>query len=285
MLPILMNSMLRRFSAARFACIASSVVLFGCAVPPQQPVVVPKISISAKLPVVSAMVDGNGSDTQSGARRTPEAQEKGGIEIAVVPATYATTTKQKYAVTPKSAGFGNMLGAAVATGGKAQNLVYVEETVTPFLDVSPARLQFTVRVNNKLARVFRGQGAVVQINVAGKLLPFGQTDYSEFLNGIVPPRNENTFTILGPRIDTLPDKASIGIFLYDVVTATDVAGNTTERQNYEWYFNYSVKTVETQAELRQGERFMEPGEYQRAVILARKRSMDDPDTPPFLAPH
>lgn len=237
----------------------------GCVSAPPPPV--PKTTISAKVPGISPMAE------------TKEAQEKGGVEIAIVPATYATATKQKYSVTPKSPGFGSMLGASIATGGKSANLIYVEETIIPFLEVVPGRLQFTVRVNNKLSRVFRGQGAVVQFNVAGKLVPFGETDYAEIINGIVPPRNENTFLIKGPRLDAIPDKGTIGIFLYDVITQTDVAGNVTEKQNYEWYFDYSVRFVEAQAEARKSEVFMEPSQYEHALIMARKRSMDDPDTP------
>lgn len=264
--PLHMNQSSSPFRAAYpVGAFLISAFLSSCASAPPPPI--PKTTVSANVPVISVLPE------------TKEAQEKGGVEIAIVPVSYSTAVRQKYSVTPKSPGMGSMLGAAMLTGGKSSALVYVEETTTPFLDVTPGRLQFTVRVNNKLSRVFRGQGAVVQFNVAGKLVPFGETDYAEVLNGIVPPRNENTFNIKGPKLETIPDKGTIGIFLYDVVTQTDTAGNVIEKQNYEWFFDYAVKKVEAQGERQKNEAFMEPGLYQQALIKARKRAMDDPDPP------
>ena len=144
--------------------------------------------------------------------------------------------------------------------------MYVEQTTTPYLEPQPSRLQFTVRVNNKLARVFRGQGAVVQFNVGGKLIPFDKVDYKEFLNGIVPPRNETEFTIYGPTLDYLPEKGTIGIFLYDVVTATDTAGVVTDKQNYEWYFSYTTQTAQESAEVNTKRGFVGIVEFQQEVL-------------------
>ncbi len=104
---------------------------------------------------------------------------------------------------------------------------------------------------------------MVQFNVGGKLIPFGTTDYKEFINGIVPPRNETELKIYGPPLGIVPEKGTIGIFLYDVVTATDTAGNVTEKQNYEWYFNYSTQIVEETAESKTTRGFMDVVEYQQ----------------------
>lgn len=82
---------------------------------------------------------------------------------------------------------------------------------------------------------------MIQFNIGGKLVPFGDTDYKEFINSIVPPRNEAEFKFYGPSLETLGEKGTIGIFLYDVVTATDAAGNATQKQNYEWYYSYSMQ--------------------------------------------
>lgn len=254
-----------RAAAAALSATLLYLTLSGCASAPPPPA--RKATVSAKVPVVAPLPE------------TREAQEKGGVEIAVVPSSYAAATKQRYSVSPKSPGLGSMIGASLMTAGNSRNLLYVEETLTPFLSVEPGRLQFSVRVNNKLSRVFRGQGAVVQFNVGGKLVPFGETDYAEVLNGIVPPRNENTFTIRGPRLDAIPDKSTIGIFLYDVVTQTDVAGNVVEKQNYEWYFDYALKTVEAQADVKVSEAYMDAAGYQMALMKAQKRAVDDPDGP------
>lgn len=198
---------------------------------------------------------------------TKEAQEKGGVEITIVPATYETTLKERVITrqTPPPP-----LVILVNSQNKG---VYVEQTRTPYLEPTPKRLKFTIRVNNKLSRVFRGQGSVVQFNIGGKLVPFDHVDYKEFLNGIVPPRNETEFAVYGPPLDMLPEKGTIGIFLYDVVTATDVAGNVTEKQNYEWYFNCEMKRVEQSGQMSMKHFFLEPAAYGEEMVRERREQM------------
>jgi hypothetical protein len=197
---------------------------------------------------------------------TKEAQTKGGLEIAVVPALFKAVRVDKTTVTAVQPDTGTQIGMGITFGlsGDTKNKVYVEKVTTPDLKVVPRRLEFTVRINNKLDRVFRGQGAVVQFNVGGKLVPFGSTDYKEFIGGIVPPRNESEFKIYGPALNSIPDKGTIGIFLYDVITATDVAGNTTEKQNYEWYFNYTTQTATETADVKKWRGFIDIVEYQQS---------------------
>ena len=141
------------------------------------------------------------------------------------------------------------------------------------LVVAPSKLAFTIRINNKLNRVFRGQGSVVQINVDGKMLSFDRVDYQQFINGIVPPRNEAAVSISADALSQLPDKGTIGIYLYDVITATDVAGNTTEKQNYEWFFSYTTKVVEERAERKVGRGTMTPAQFQQALMEEQQEKM------------
>lgn len=226
--------------------------LGGCATP-TEPTPVQRTT-RVNVPVLTPMPE------------TKEAQEKGGLEIAVTPTVYQAEKYERTLTRQASPSMGGILIASLATGGNAAQQIWVHVDKEQNLRVQPGRLQFSVRINNKLARVFRGQGAVVQFNVAGKLQPFGQTDYKEFVEGIVPPRNESTFTILGPRIDALPDKCTIGIFLYDVVTATDVAGNVTERQNYEWFFDYQSKPVEQAVEVKSWEGPVDVDTYRQLML-------------------
>lgn len=236
-----------------------SLGLWGCATP----TVTPPQQVTARVtvPVVSPLPE------------TQEAQEKGGLEIAVTPTVYTAEKYEKTTTRQTSPSMGGILVASLATGGNAAQQIWVTVTKEQQLRVKPGRLQFSVRINNKLARVFRGQGAVVQFNVAGKLQPFGETDYKEFVDGIVPPRNESTFTILGPSIGSLPDQCTIGIYLYDVVTATDVAGNVTERQNYEWFFKYETHVVEQTVERSSADGFVDVDTYQRLMLKEREQNV------------
>ncbi|HEU5122588.1 MAG TPA: hypothetical protein VFW05_00835 [Verrucomicrobiae bacterium] len=236
-------------ATAYLTSIAAALAFSGCEAPRQA---TPKtMSISVKVPVFQT------------AAETKEAQEKGGIEIAVVPALYKAVQKQRTTIEQAQQ---PGLSLLLVPAGDQNSKVYVEERITPYFETQPRRLQFSVRVNNKLSRVFRGQGAVVQFNVAGKLVPFGEADYKEFLNSIVPPRNEAEFTIYGPTLDALPENGTIGIFLYDVVTATDVAGNITEKQNFEWYFTYTNRIEQSTAPWTLKRGYMDANAFQQRKI-------------------
>lgn len=213
--------------AGALACLT----LAGCVAPqPQQPN--PTHVMRCKVPDITAMPE------------TKQSQSKGGVEISIAAVAYkaevGTKTTRRQVERPLL-----FIDPNPQTGPK----IFVEDTTTPFLKIVPERLQFTVKINNQLARVFRGAGTVVQYNVGGKLMSVDQTGYGEMLGAIVPPRSELQLTIFGPKIDTIPDNGTLGIFFYDVVTATDAAGNVTEKQNYEWYFKYEAKTVEQNGEI------------------------------------
>jgi len=233
---------------------ASAIMLTGCvtqqASPPQT------VNLTCSLPKIDVIADNVNKQTQS----------KGGLDITVVPAIYKTVRSDRTTVTQVEADAGTQIGLGLVgglTGQSTQGKVYVEQVTTPLLMVEPSRLVFTIKIHNQLNRVFHGQGAVVQFNVDGKLIPFNNTDYKEFSGGIVPPLNDGDIAIYGPPLESLKDKGTITIFLYDVVTATDVAGNTTEKQNYTWDFSYTMQNATATGELKKSRGLMDIGEYQR----------------------
>ncbi len=102
-------------------------------------------------------------------------------------------------------------------------------------------------ITNKMPRVFRAMGSVVQFHANGRLQAVEQSAYAELTNAIVPPRSELQVKIYGPPISDLPDKGIVGLFFYDVPTKTDDASAVTEKQNFEWYFDLTMKPESTQA--------------------------------------
>jgi len=220
-----------RLSLGRFA--VAGVLFLGAAgacatAPPPRP---NAVTMQCKFPVMSPMPE------------TKEMQTKGGIgvTVAVVPfqcvqAAHRTTTR----VAPT-------LAESLLSRNKAG---HVETTTTPYLRVAPERLKVTIRISNQLSRVFRGAGTVVQFAVAGKTVASKQEDFAEFTNVIIPPRGEQLVDIYGPPVSQLPEQATVGVFLYDVVTRTDAAGNITEKQNYEWYYNYSTQAKQETGEVQ-----------------------------------
>jgi hypothetical protein len=229
----------------------SALLLTGCQTeqvsPPQM------TQIQCTIPQISVIQDKVNTETQT----------KGGLDITVVPALYKGVRADKTTMTQVQPNFGEAMLMNM------QTQVVVEQDAIPQLKAVPGRLVFTVKIHNQLNRVFHGQGAVVQFNVDGRLIPFNNTDYKEFSGGIVPPLNDGDLKIYGPPLDTLKDKGTISIFLYDVVTATDAAGNTTEKQNYTWDFSYTMQTSTDTAAVQITRGIMNIGEYQQKMMQAQ----------------
>ena len=193
----------------------------GCATaPPPAPTTV---SMNCQYPVLSPMPE------------TKENQTKGGVGVTVAVAPFQCVQQARKTREPKPQ-------SAVEKMLLNNRPAPTQTTMTPYLQVVPERLKVTVRVSNQLSRVFRGAGTVIQFQIAGKTWASKQEDFAEFTNVIIPPRGEQMVELYGPPVESMPPQATIGIFLYDVVTKTDSAGNVTDKQNFEWFYNYSTQT-------------------------------------------
>ena len=236
-----------------------AMLLTGCVTEQNTP---SKMSqLQCDLPKIDVITDSVNKATQA----------KGGLDITVVPALYKSVRVDDVEIKSIQPGFTDLL---LLSEKDRQNKVFVEQITTPLLKSEPGRVEFTVKIHNQLNRVFHGQGAVVQINVDGKLIPFNNTDYKEFSGGIVPPLNDADLKVYGPPLDVLKDKGTISIFLYDVVTATDVAGNTTEKQNYTWDFAYTKQTVTGTGEFKKGQGWISLDTYEKFQAEKQKMLMN-----------
>jgi hypothetical protein len=200
--------------------------------PPQE-----SAKVSVKLPTLALL-----GDTQA-------SQDKGGLKISVAPVAYQTKTAYEYKTHRATPSFKEQLFSNHQPGS-----VFVERTRIPSRLVDPDRLRFTVILSNAMPRVFHGAGIVVQFNVAGKLSAVDELGYAELRNAIIPPRSEQQIEIYGPLLSSLPDHGNLGLFFYDVVTKTDNAGNVIEKQNFEWFYDYSVQLKEEEVQLDAPER-------------------------------
>lgn len=152
-----------------------------------------------------------------------------------------------------SAGFKERLQHNLLTDA-GPNDVLVERTHVPEMVLDPDRLIFQVHINNQMPRVFRGSGIVVQFNVAGKLVAVDPSGYGDLVNVLIPPRGEQELKVFGPSISAIPDPSLVALLFYDVVTNQDVAGNVTEKQNFEWYFQYRTQVTEQTVDVLPPER-------------------------------
>jgi hypothetical protein len=113
--------------------------------------------------------------------------------------------------------------------------------------VTPDMVGFKVKIYNRLERVLRLAGTVVSFQVAGKTADVPKARYENFLNGIILPRQEAEYEVGGPNLAALPDNATLAFLLYDIVTATDAAGNPTKRSNFEFFYTLSRQDKEQEA--------------------------------------
>ncbi len=185
------------------------------------------VKLSAGVPSLAALED------------TPQSQTKGGLRITLAPETY--DAKESWTVQSRQIPPPSFLGLVAQP---SPNAMYVEQTKSPSLTISPDHLVFHLHLNNQMSHVFRGSGIAVQFNVAGKVVPADASGYGDLTNIILPPRGEQEVAILGPQISTIKSPSTVGVFLFDVVTNTDQAGNVTEKQNLEWYFSYQTQSME-----------------------------------------
>jgi len=164
-------------------------------------------------------------------------QAKGGISISVSPVEYSTTLEIKRTETE--------VQPPLFSFSSKKATRYVEIVTKPVAAIIPDNLRFKISINNLLPRVFRGAGAVFQFTAGGKVLPMGVENYSEFLDVIIPPRQQAEISIFGVSLSQMPaEKTTLGIFIYDVVTKVDQAGNILEKQNFEWFFDFSTEKKE-----------------------------------------
>ena len=231
-----MKTQLKAFSILT----VSASLLTGCVAPQTSTTPAPTTQLSCRIPQIAVIADPVNTPTQT----------KGGLDITVTPVLYNAVRADKTTFMQVQPNFGEA-----------------------HLIARPDRLEFTVKIHNQLNRVFHGQGAVAQINVDGKLIPIDNMDYKEFSGGIVPPLNEENFTIYGPPLNMLQDKGTVSVFLYDVVTATDVAGNITEKQNYTWDFTYTMQPSTDTGEMKRSRQIMGVVQYQQMLMQMQQQQM------------
>jgi hypothetical protein len=202
-----------------------------------------EIEVSAKLPTVTPLAGTNLS------------QEKGNVRISVGLVSY----KVAIAYVSHAQRTNPKFKEAILLPHNQVD-VFVERTCTPTAQVLPSRLEFLVTVGNEMDHVFRGSGMVVRYQVGGKDMAVDQSAWSDLANAIIPPRGSQQVAVYGPTVSTLPSNGTLGLYFDDVVTGTNPAGDVTQRQSFEWYFQLNFQDQNLQAEEPPPDRmFVGPG--------------------------
>jgi hypothetical protein len=174
---------------------------------------------------------------------TEMSQKKGGLRVSLTLAPYELKKAYVKMVQPVNPSFKESIFAP-------PNARFVARTCRPVLGVEPNRLKFGVTISNDMSRVFRGSGVYVRFNVAGKETSVDKEAWAALADAIIAPRGDMTVDIYGPKVNTLPQQGgTISLFFDDVVTGVDNAGNVTERQNFEWHFQFRTELKEAEMEV------------------------------------
>jgi hypothetical protein len=200
----------------------------GCQLPTQQARTPQMRTLTYQLPVITPV------------EPEKQDQEKDGIRISVAPYSYTTKQTIRREIQP------------IPTLIIVNNQQPAELREIPSIEIQPGEVRFKIKINNRHERVLRLAGTVVSFQVAGKTVAVSKAKYDDFLSGIILPRQEGEYEIAGPDLAAVPENATIGLFLYDIVTATDQAGNPTQRSNFEFYYTLSreSKTMEAPIAIR-----------------------------------
>ncbi len=150
----------------------------------------------------------------------------GGLSVAATPVGYELVRSETHSDTQ--------------VASNAQGSIVYCRKYTPTASIAPRQMGFTLTIVNGMDRVFRSAGAVISLNIDGQAVAFDQTGISDFLDVVVLPGGRTQVSVWGPSLERLRGTGTVGLLLFDVVSAVDAAGNTTEKQNYEWYFTYSL---------------------------------------------
>ena len=186
---------------------------------------------------------------------TKTTQLKGGVQIAMDTDVYTADVRPVFVDTPFQPGFKEIFHIG-CTGPGTQPTYFIRD-FKPRVTLNHDRLVLHLHITNNLPRVFRGAGALIQFNIAGKTIHVDPNGYGDFINAIIPPRSTQDIDIVGPEVSIIPPQATIGVFIYDVVTKMDDAGNIKEKQDFEWYYNWASQTTTKQVTM--------PAEQKRCI--------------------
>lgn len=230
----------RAVSAVAMAVGIACAFLAGCeTVPTDQPN--PAVTMRAQVPQLTAL------------DQTEQRQRKGEVTVMAAGQTYGV--EQEHRVNYRQVA----PPPPWQSPRPSDRHVYVERTREPLLVVTPDRLEFLLTITNHGDRVLRTRGAVMELNVDGRTLAVREQDYQGLLDAVIPPGGQRQVSLYGPSLDRMPDAGVVGLFLYDVPIERDEAGNIVRVENFEWYFEYELRTQTREGEVRSDRSWMLPG--------------------------
>ncbi len=234
-----------------FAALALVPAIWGCV--PLTPL--PPEEISLQSPTLKPL------------NKEMEDQKKGAVHVSIAPFTYQASVQ---GIKEFMSGGGPYQGVTYNSNGTQSAYIYFQANgrYRNVVVLDPERVKFKVKLTNQLDHTIKLDGTLVQFRVAGVKVDVDKVNYSDFLNGILTPGEENEFVIAGPPIANIPAGTTVALLLYDLVTKTNAAGEPTQRSKFEFVYKLRWKQEMVQVEQKRGFTAQIDGN-QNAFLLSR----------------
>ena len=176
------------------------------------------VDISYELPIIKP------------ASQTKQMQTKGGVTVSCEVNNFVVDRKLSEERNP-----------TFADGNKPGYDLF-EITRKPSYDVSPNDITFKITIKNNQDRVLKLIDVPIVMIVDGTQYSIPNDYLLEWKNALVVKGFSKDYAIKGPQIKGLNNGKAVYISINDVPTSYDRAGNVTNKENFEWYFQTSLET-------------------------------------------
>lgn len=111
----------------------------------------------------------------------------------------------------------------------------------PSIKISPNEVNFIIRIRNNQDRVLKLVDVPIVYIADGIQYSIPEGFLKDWNNSLVVKGFEKEFPIIGPNTASLMNTKVLYISVNDVPISYDKAGNVTQKENFEWFFDCTLK--------------------------------------------
>jgi len=168
---------------------------------------------------------------------TIQTQKKGGVLITceVIPFNVSELNKEKrdiFYADPKLPGY---------------DIFQVKNT--PIAVIQPESFIINIKIKNNQERILKIRETAMLMQIDGVTYNMPESDIKEWYAAMVIKNAEFSYRIKGPNIKNLNGAKLLYLFINDVPTEMDAAGNIKKRENFEWYFECKMQPIQKQTKI------------------------------------
>lgn len=108
--------------------------------------------------------------------------------------------------------------------------------------LTPENIQLKLTINNNQSRVLKLRDCAIVMIVDNLQYSLPQENMTQWENSNIISGFSSTLYLTGPQLSTLTKPKSIEVFINDVPTSFDAAGNVLKRENFDWLLVAKTET-------------------------------------------